>query len=95
MSVKDNKAIYMRCDCGCCVLKISKWAFDEDDCGYDIAVLDSRYDHKANGVLNRLKRAANALFGRPVYFNDVSLTHERYDRLIQQMIELRDSEERE
>lgn len=92
MSAGDNKTIYMQCDCRCCVLEISKWVFDEDDIGYDICVLDSRYDHEANGIWNRLKRAAKALFGKPVYFNDVSLSPERYDRLIQQMIELRGNE---
>lgn len=84
----DNKTIYIPCDCGCCVLEISKWQYG----GYDICVLDSRYDHEANGILNRIKRAAKALFGKPVYFNDVAINQERFDRLIQQMIELRDSE---
>lgn len=91
MSAGDNQTIYIQCDCMCCVLEISKWIF-ADDCDYNIAVLDSRYDHEANGVLNRIRRAAKALFGKPVYFNDVQLSPERYDKLIQQMIELRDSE---
>jgi len=88
-----SKEIYVPCECKCCVLEISKTIFDEyDDC-YDICVLDSRYDHEANGLLNRLRRAAKALFGKPVYFNDVALTEEGYDHLLRQMIELRDHKE--
>lgn len=89
----DDKHIYIPCDCGCCVLEVSKWVFDDELAGYDICVLDSRYDHEANGIRNRIKRAAKALLGKPVYLNDVSLTPERYDTLLQQMAELRDSEE--
>lgn len=73
------------------MLEISKEVF-ADETTYNIAVLDSRYDHEANGVLNRIRRAAKALLGKPVYFNDVFLSEERYGRLIQHMIELRDSE---
>jgi len=91
MNIGDNKTIYIPCDCKCCVLEISKWSWDDEDCGYDICVLDSRYDHEANCILNRIKRAAKALFGKPVYFNDVALSPERFDSLIQQMMELRDS----
>lgn len=90
MSIGDNKRIYIPCDCGCCVLEISKWVWDDEDAGYDICVLDSSYDHEVNGVWNRIKRAAKALFGKPVYFNDVALSPERYDRLIEQMVELRE-----
>ena len=91
MSAGDNKTIYLPCDCRCCVLEISKWTWDDETGGYDICVLDSRYDHKANGILNRIRRAAKALLGKPVYFNDVALSPERFDLLIQQMTELRDS----
>lgn len=86
--MRDNKAIYIKCDCGCCVLEISKDVF-KDETMYNIAVLDSRYDHKANGVLNRIRRAAKALLGKPVYFNDVLLSEERYDKLLRQMYDLR------
>lgn len=84
-----DKNIYMECDCGCCVLEISKWVWDEVDSGYDICVLDSRYDHEANGLWNRIKRAAKVLLGKPVYYNDVALSPERYDELLRQMEELR------
>lgn len=92
MSKADNKNIYIPCDCGCCVLEVSKWVWDDDDCGYDICVLDSRYDHDANGIWNRIKRAAKALLGKPVYFNDVSLTQDSYEELLRKMSDLRDSE---
>lgn len=90
-----NKKIYITCDCGCCVLEISKLEWDDDNCWYDIAVLDSRYDHEANGIWNRVKRAAKALLGKPVYFNDVTLTSEGFDKLLEQMAELREPEEDE
>lgn len=91
MSTIENKTIYVPCDCGCCVLEISKWAWSDEDMSYAICVLDSRYDHEANGVWNRIKRAAKALFGKPVHFNDVALEAEQYDLLIEQMVELRDA----
>ena len=90
MSETNDKHIYIPCDCGCCVLRISRLTWGEGEHDFGISILDSRYDHDANGIVNRVKRAAKALLGRPVYFNDLSLTPEQFDRLIGQMAELRD-----
>lgn len=84
---RDVKSVYVPCDCGCCVLEISRSAYD-DEVSYDIAVLDSRYDHAANGLWNRVRRAAKALLGKPVYFNDVCLGESAYVDLLDQMVDL-------
>jgi len=57
-----------------------------------ITIQDSRYDHKYNTVWGRLKRAAKALFGKPVYFSDVHLEgEERYKKLVANMTDLLNS----
>lgn len=89
---RSDSSIYIPCDCGCCVLEISKWKLGDDEFWYDISVLDSRYDHEANGVWNRIRRAVKALLGKPVYFNDVTLNQEQFDDLISQMGGLCDHE---
>lgn len=83
----------MECDCGCCVLVFSKTVWDDGMADYDVSVMDSYYDHKANGVWNRIRRAAKALFGKPVYFNDVTTTDRaKFAELVDRLAEMRDWE---
>ena len=69
----DNncKSHFVRCDCGCCWMVFERVEWEDGDVDFNVSVVDSRYDHKANGLLNRIKRAAGALLGKPVHFNDV------------------------
>ena len=92
--MKDNtKTVSLMCDCGCCRLVFQKWFWPDGETYYNVAVEDSRYDHKANGVLNRIKNAAKVLFGKPIYYNDVSVDgNERFDDLLRQLQELREWE---
>ena len=83
-----NESIYVKCDCGCCVLEISRYDWG-DYTEYNVAVLDSRYDHKANGLLNRVRNALKVLFGKKIYYNDVCMTEEQFDRLVGRIHELR------
>jgi hypothetical protein len=72
------------------VVEKTKWA--DGDINYNISIQDSRYGHNYNTVWGRLKRASKALFGKPVYFNDVYLDgEERYKKLVADMTELLDS----
>lgn len=82
-----NKRDYVRvvCDCGCCVLEFSRDRWDDGEVVYNACVLDSRYDHGVNGILGRIKRAAGVLFGKPVYFNDVMMRPDEFDRLLEQL----------
>jgi hypothetical protein len=82
-------AIYVPCDCGCCVIEVSRHDWGDGDVNYNLAVLDSRYDHEANGLLNRVRRAVMALFGRRVCFNDVYMTEAAFDDLLSRMADLR------
>jgi len=68
---------------------IEKTIWEDGDISYNISVQDSRYDHYYNSFWGRLKRAVKALFGKPVYFNDVHLEgEERYEKLVSDMMEL-------
>jgi len=68
---------------------IDKTIWKDGDISYNISIQDSRYDHNHNTVLGRIKRAVKALFGKPVYFNDVHLEgEERYIKLVSDMTEL-------
>lgn len=88
--MKDNtKTVSLMCDCGCCRLVFQKWSWDDGEIYYNVAVEDSRYDHKANGVLNRIKNAFKVLVGKSIYYNDVSIDgEERFDDLLERLGEL-------
>ncbi len=66
---KAERRVILPCDCGCCMFVINKTEWANGDISYHITVQDSRYDHDFNTFWGRLKRAAKALFGQPVYFN--------------------------
>jgi len=83
---RKNKTIILPCDCKCCMFVIEKTKWDDGDVSYNITIQDSRYDHNYNTFWGRIKRAANALFGKPVYFNDVHIEDEkRFEKLVSDM----------
>jgi len=86
---KKEKMIVLQCDCKCCMFVIEKTIWEDGDISYNITIQDSRYDHNHNTIWGRLKRACKALFGKPVYFNDVHMEgEERYKNLVSDMTEL-------
>lgn len=68
---KKKKFVLLPCDCHCCMMVVERVEWDDGDVDYNVSVQDSRYDHNYNTIWGRIKRAAKALFGEPVYFNDV------------------------
>ena len=84
--------ITLPCDCKCCMFVVEKTKWEDGEINYNITIQDSRYDHNYNTFRGRLKRAANALFGKPVYFSDVYLEgEERYKKLVHDMSDLLNS----
>ena len=89
---KKEKIIILPCDCKCCMFVVSKTKWSDGDINYNITVQDSRYDHNYNTIGGRLKRAVKAIFGKPVYFNDVHLDgEEQYKKLVTDMMDLLNS----
>lgn len=87
-----NERVVLQCDCKCCEIAFEKFKWADDDVTYDISVLDSRYDHEANGVLNRIRNAFKVLFGKQICYNDVSLDgDERFDELLEELRKLREA----
>lgn len=87
-----NERVVLQCDCKCCEIAFEKFKWADDDVTYDISVLDSRYDHEANGVLNRIRNAFKVLFGKQICYNDVSLDgDERFDELLEGLRRLREA----
>ncbi len=88
-----TKTVSLMCDCGCCRLVFQKWRWPDGYTYYNVSVEDSRYDHKANGVLNRIKNAFKVLVGKPICYNDVSIDgDECFDDLLGQLQVLREWE---
>ena len=86
---KNSKIITLPCDCRCCMLVIEKTVWEDSDVNYNISIQDSRYDHNYNTLWGRIKRAAKTLFGKPIYYNDVSLEgNEAFQKLINDMHKL-------
>jgi len=72
---------------------VEKTQWENGEINYNIKIQDSIYDHNYNTVWGRLKRAAMALFGKPVTFSDVFLDgEENYKKLIADMTDLLNSD---
>ena len=63
-----RKIITRPCSCRCCMLVIEKTMWEDGDVDYDISLQDSHFDHNYHTLWGRLKRAAKALFGKPVLY---------------------------
>lgn len=88
---KRERRVARKCDCGCCMLVVEKTVWDDGETWYDVSVQDSRYDHDANGILNRIRNAAKVLFGKTVTYNDVFFERpEDFDELLWELDELRE-----
>lgn len=84
-----SKMIVLPCDCKCCMFVVEKTKWEDGDVSYNISIQDSRYDHNYNTVWGRIKRAATALFGKPVYFNDVYIANEeKFKKLVDDLSKL-------
>ena len=83
---RNSKIITLPCDCRCCMFVIEKTVWKFSDVSYNISIQDSRYNHNYNTIWGRVKRACRALFGKPVYFNDVHLEgEETFQKLVKDM----------
>lgn len=87
---ENQKMVTLKCDCGCCMVVVEKSAWREDDVWYDVSIQDSRYDHDVNTVVGRIKRAAKALFGKPIWYNDANINEERFAKFVSDLRELQD-----
>jgi len=88
---KRERRVTRKCDCGCCMLVVEKTVWDDGITWYNVSVQDSRYDHDANGVLNRIRNAFKVLFGKTVTYNDVFFERpEDFDELLWELDELRE-----
>lgn len=86
-----SKLVVRQCDCKCCMFVVDKTVWEDGSVDYNISIQDSRYDHGYNTLWGRIKRAVKALFGKPVYFNDVYLAGEKqYAELVREMTALED-----
>lgn len=81
-----NKMVLLPCDCKCCMFVVERTEWEDGDISYNISIQDSRYDHNYNTLWGRMKRAAAALFGKPIYFNDVHIEdREKFKKLVDNM----------
>lgn len=67
--METEKTIYLKCDCKCCTLEITK-DISNNEISYNIAMTDSYY-HKYSGLWFRIKSALKVLFGKRIYYNDI------------------------
>lgn len=86
---RNERYVRVKCDCGCCVVEFLRTDWDNGETDYNIAVLDSRYDHNVNGPIGRLRRAFGILLGKRVYFNDALLSQGEFDALLKALADLR------
>jgi hypothetical protein len=68
---RKEVSVFLKCDCGCCMLVIDKEEWKDGETTYNISIADSRYDHNHNTILGRIKNAIKVLFGKSVYYNDI------------------------
>jgi len=70
---KDQKTATLRCDCAgqCATLVVDRDMCSDGEVSYSISMQDSRYDHRHNSVLGRIKSSFKILFGKPIYYSDI------------------------
>lgn len=84
--MKSTSTMVVRpCDCKCCMFVVERTQWEDGDTDYNISIQDSRLDHDYNTLWGRIKRACKALFGKPVYFNDLYLGSDDYKQLVSDM----------
>lgn len=88
---KSETYVRVKCDCGCCVIEFARYDWDDGETDYNISVLDSRYDHNVNGLLGRVRRAFGVLVGKPICFNDVLMSPNEFDSMLNALTDLRNS----
>lgn len=87
--LKPSGRVILPCACGCCNLVFERDDFEDGETIFNVSVQDSRYDHKAGGIWNRIKGAVMVLFGKPVYYNDVCIENKvEFSNLIDDLAEL-------
>lgn len=74
MTVNVN-TVTLRCDCACTMLVVDK-CHEREVIFYNLSMQDSKYSN-INGLTGRIKRAWRALFGRPIYYNDILIENEK------------------
>lgn len=85
----EDRYVRMPCDCGCSTLEFVRFDWD-GEYQFEAHVLDDRYDHQVNGILNRLRRAFGVLVSKPVYFNGVTMTKDEFIDLVDRLVELKE-----
>lgn len=86
MPHRRSRMLTLPCDCGCCMLVVEKTIWDDGDLSYNISMQDSRYDYDDGTLWGRIRNAFKVLFGKPIYYNDVSLMGDgRYRKLVADM----------
>ena len=73
MRNRKLETVILRCKCQCCMLVVDKEIFDDGEINYNLSVQDSYYYHNFSTLWGRIKCACKALFGKPIYYNDVYL----------------------
>ena len=66
----EHKYIVLMCDCHCSMFVVEKYKWSDGSIDYNISVKDSNY-FSHNSLKNRIKNAFRALFGKPIWYNDL------------------------
>lgn len=89
----DKRFVILPCDCRCAMMVVERIEWDDGDVDFDISVQDSYYDKSHNSLWGRLRRAAKALVGKPVCFNDVYIQDpDRFRQWVSELAAIADDE---
>lgn len=68
---KEDNTIILRCNDYCSMLVVDKFQWQDKTIDYNVSMQDSYIYSPHNTFIGRIKRAFKALFGKPVYYNDL------------------------
>lgn len=69
--MKNEKDIYLRCDCHAETVVFSKYDWQDGDVDYEISIEDAYCCGDYMGIKGRFKRAWKAFLAKPLCYNSV------------------------
>ena len=89
-----KKQVVVECDCGCSVLKVTKydWEFDKDSVDYGISLYKDVFNCESTRLRDiigkRLKNAWFTLMGKDYWLFDICLTQDQFGEFKKDINEL-------
>lgn len=90
MEIRSAKRpVVLRCDCGCGMVVFEKHDWNSKfTTEYSLSFQDDRICKDGDGIFQRVRRAISVLFGKPIYYSEISTSKEEILAFLNQSVEI-------